>query len=37
GLSDEQCQEVAKAAEAACPVSNALRGGVKIELNARLT
>ncbi|MBV8363475.1 MAG: OsmC family peroxiredoxin [Candidatus Eremiobacteraeota bacterium] len=37
GLSDEQFQEVAKAAEAACPVSNALRGGVKIELNARLT
>ena len=36
GLNDEQFQEIAQAAEAACPVSNALRGGVSIELTARL-
>ncbi len=36
GLSDDQFQEIAKAAEATCPVSNALRGGIAIELTARL-
>jgi len=36
GLSNDQFQEIAKAAEAACPVSNTLRGGVSIELTAAL-
>ena len=36
GLSNDQFQEIAKAAEAACPVSNALRGGVAIDLQATL-
>ncbi|MBV9149491.1 MAG: OsmC family protein [Candidatus Eremiobacteraeota bacterium] len=36
GLANDQFQEIAKAAEAACPVSNALRGGVNIELTAAL-
>lgn len=31
-----QFREIAQQAEAACPVSNALRGGVKIELEATL-
>ena len=29
-------QEIAQEAEAGCPVSNALRGGVEIELDATL-
>ena len=36
GLSNDQFQEIAKAAEAGCPVSNALRGGVAIELTSAL-
>jgi len=36
GLSDDQFQEIAKAAETTCPVSNALRGGVNIHLTATL-
>lgn len=36
GLTDAQFGEIAKAAEASCPVSNALRGGVAIELSAAL-
>ena len=35
-LSSDQFQEIAKAAETGCPVSNALRGGVAIELTATL-
>ena len=34
GLDRSQFLEVAKQAEAACPVSNALRGSLKIELEA---
>jgi lipoyl-dependent peroxiredoxin len=36
GLDDTQFGEIAKAAEATCPVSNALRGSVAIELSAAL-
>ena len=34
GIPKEQFAEVAKEAEAKCPVSNALRGSIKIELEA---
>ncbi|MEO6235855.1 MAG: OsmC family peroxiredoxin [Vicinamibacterales bacterium] len=34
GIPKEQFAEVAKEAEAKCPVSNALRGSLKIELDA---
>jgi len=36
GIDATQFAEIAKAAEATCPVSNALRGGVSIELSATL-
>lgn len=36
GLNQTQLEELAREAEAACPVSNALRGGVSIELKATL-
>ena len=36
GLSPEQFSELAKAGEAGCPVSNALRNNVKIELESTL-
>jgi osmotically inducible protein OsmC len=36
GLDEAAFQEVARKAEQSCPVSNALRNNVKIELNARL-
>ena len=36
GLDAATFQQIAEEAEKACPVSNALRGGVKIELNASL-
>lgn len=36
GLDQAAFQELAKEAEQACPVSNALRGSLKIELNASL-
>lgn len=36
GLDDATLQQVAKEAEAGCPVSNALRGGLEIELKATL-
>jgi osmotically inducible protein OsmC len=36
GLTQEQFAEAARAAEAGCPVSNALRGNVEISVNARL-
>ena len=35
GIPKEQFAEVAKAAEGGCPVSNALRGSLTIELDAR--
>jgi lipoyl-dependent peroxiredoxin len=35
GISAAQFSDVAKEAEGRCPVSNALRGGLKIELEAR--
>ena len=35
GIPKEQFAEVAKEAEAKCPVSNALRGSLKIELEAK--
>ena len=35
GIPKEQFAEVAKEAEAKCPVSNALRGSIKIELEAK--
>jgi osmotically inducible protein OsmC len=34
GMSAEQFKETAQAAEGACPVSNALRGALKIEVDA---
>ena len=36
GLTPEQFSELAKAGEAGCPVSNALRNNVKIELDSTL-
>ena len=36
GLEDAAFQEIAREAERACPVSNALRGGLDIELEATL-
>jgi osmotically inducible protein OsmC len=36
GIDGATFQQIAQQAEAACPVSNALRGGVKIELEATL-
>lgn len=36
GMTQEQFAEAARAAEAGCPVSNALRGNVDITVNARL-
>jgi osmotically inducible protein OsmC len=36
GLTPEQFSELAKAGEAGCPVSNALRNNVKIELESTL-
>ena len=36
GLSNEQFQEFAKKAEETCPISNALRGNLKITLDATL-
>jgi osmotically inducible protein OsmC len=36
GMDEATFQEIAREAEAACPVSNALRGGVEIELDAKL-
>ena len=36
GLTSEQFAELAKAGEAGCPVSNALRNNVKIELESTL-
>lgn len=36
GITDEQFADAARAAEAFCPVSNALRGNVEITLSARL-
>lgn len=36
-IDQETFQKIAQEAEAACPVSNALRGGVEIELDATLT
>src|SRR5690349_437697 len=35
GIAKEQFEEVARAAEQGCPVSNALRGSLNIELDAR--
>jgi osmotically inducible protein OsmC len=35
GIPKEQFAEVARQAESGCPVSNALRGSLKIELDAR--
>ena len=35
GISAAQFTDIAKEAEGRCPVSNALRGGLKIELEAR--
>jgi osmotically inducible protein OsmC len=37
GLDEAAFQEVAQKAEQSCPVSNALRNNVQIQLNARLT
>lgn len=36
GIDAATFQQIAQEAEAACPVSNALRGGVEIELDATL-
>ena len=36
GLDEATFRQIAEAAEAACPVSNALRGNVQIELDAAL-
>ncbi|HEX8844717.1 MAG TPA: hypothetical protein VF791_08750 [Pyrinomonadaceae bacterium] len=36
GIEEATLQEIAREAEAACPVSNALRGSLEIELNATL-
>jgi osmotically inducible protein OsmC len=36
GLDDETFQQIAREAEAGCPVSNALRGSLEIELHASL-
>lgn len=36
GMDEGQFEEAARAAEQMCPVSNALRGNVEIELNASL-
>lgn len=36
GLDDAEFQQIAREAEAGCPVSNALRGSLEIELNASL-
>lgn len=36
GVDGATFEQIAQQAEAACPVSNALRGGVKIELSATL-
>lgn len=36
GIDSTTFQQIAQQAEAACPVSNALRGGIKIELEATL-
>jgi osmotically inducible protein OsmC len=35
GIPKEQFAEVAKQAEAGCPVSNALRGSLQIQLDAK--
>lgn len=37
GIDGATFEQIAQQAEAACPVSNALRGGVQIELSATLT
>lgn len=36
GIDEETFQEIAEGAKKGCPVSRALRGGPKVELNARL-
>jgi osmotically inducible protein OsmC len=36
GLDDATFKQIAREAEASCPVSNALRGGVEIEVDAAL-
>jgi len=36
GLGQDEFAEIAREADEACPVSNALRGGMKIELDAKL-
>jgi len=36
GLDDATFQQIAREAETSCPVSNALRGGLQIELDAQL-
>lgn len=36
GLSDDKFKDIAKEAEAGCPISNALRGNVEITVNASL-
>lgn len=36
GINDSKFEEIAKTAEAACPISNALRNNVEIKLNALL-
>ncbi len=36
GIDAATFQQIAQEAEAGCPVSNALRGGVEIELDATL-
>jgi len=37
GLDEETFKQIAQEAEQGCPVSNALRGGLQIELDASLT
>lgn len=36
GISDEQFQELAKQGEQGCPISNLIRGGAEITLDAKL-
>lgn len=36
GIDDQTFQQIARDAEQSCPVSNALRGGLEIELDAKL-
>ena len=37
GIDNSKFEEIAKTAEATCPISNALRNNVEIKLNAALT